>query len=53
METTFDDTLKNISLETETKTFEIQNALPTLRTITLSDATYNGLPIENGSITLE
>lgn len=48
----FDDTLKNTTLESSTKTVEVINALPALRTFKLADANYNGLPIENGSITL-
>lgn len=48
----FDSSLKSISLETSTKTIEIANALPALRTIKLTDANYSGLPIASGSIVL-
>lgn len=48
----FDPTLKNTTLETSTKTLEISNILPTLRTIKLNDANYSGLPIASGTITL-
>lgn len=48
----FDDTLKNTSLEALTKTVEVTNPAPALRTFTLTDANYANLPIASGSITL-
>ena len=50
---TFDDTLKNITLDASTKTIEITNALAPTRTINLKDANYEGLKISSGEIILE
>lgn len=44
--------LANTSLTTETKTVEITNAPPALRSIGLTDVNYSGLPIETGTVTL-
>lgn len=48
----FDSTLKDTTLTDSTKTIQITNALPISRTITLTDANYENLPISSGSITL-
>ena len=48
----FDETLKNTTMTTDTQTVEVQNPLGASRTITLTDANYANLPIDNGSITL-
>lgn len=48
----FDSSLKNISLESITKTVEVSNPLAALRTFTLKDANYEGLSIASGNITL-
>lgn len=47
----FDNSLKSITLDTETKTVEVANPLPVQKTFVLKDATYGALPI-NGSISL-
>lgn len=52
-EHTFDDSLQNTTLDAETKTLEIQNAMAEAREFSLTDENYSGLPIENGEITLE
>lgn len=48
----FDDTLKNVTLESQTTTIEVTNALPPVRTFNLTDKNYNGLNIDSGTITL-
>ena len=48
----FDNTVQNTTLTTDTATVEIQNALGAQRTINLTDANYENLPIEAGSLTL-
>ena len=48
----FDNTVKNTTLTTNTATIEIQNPPGATRTITLTDANYNNLPIDSGSLTL-
>ena len=48
----FDNTLKTIALTEQTKTVEIQNKPLVTREIKLTDANYEGLPIETGTITL-
>jgi len=48
----FIDTVQSTTLTTSTSTIQMQNALGELRTITLTDANYNDLPIESGTITL-
>ena len=48
----FDNTVKNTTLTTNTATIEIQNTPGATRTITLTDANYNNLPIDSGSLTL-
>ena len=47
----FDNTVKSITMTTQTLTEEIQNALGALRTISLTDANYESLPIASGNIT--
>ena len=46
------DELQTITMEAETHTVEIANEKAVTKEITLTDANYNGLPIEDGSITL-
>ena len=48
----FDSSIQNTTLTTSTSTLEITNTLGALRTITLTDANYQNLPIENASLTL-
>lgn len=48
----FDATVQSTTLTSSTQTNEIQNTAGAQRTITLTDANYNNLPIENGTITL-
>lgn len=48
----FTDELQTITMEAETHTVEIANEEAQSRDITLTDANYDGLPIEDGSITL-
>ena len=47
----FDNTVKNTSLTTQTSTVEIQNTIGALRTILLTDANYENLPVDSGTIT--
>lgn len=53
LEHTFDDTVKSITLTTETSTIEIENPTAAIRTFNLTDANYENLPIETASITIE
>ena len=48
----FDSTVQSVTMTTSTQTVEIQNTVGALRTITLTDANYENLPIESGSVTL-
>ena len=48
----FDDTVQNTTLTNSTETVEIENPLGATRTLTLTDANYENLPIETGTITL-
>ena len=48
----FDSTVQSTSLTTQTSTVEITNAPGATRTINLTDANYDNLPIDSGSITL-
>ena len=48
----FSGAVASTTMTTSTSTVEIQNAPGATRTITLTDANYQNLPIENGSITL-
>ena len=48
----FDNTVKNITLTTQTETIEIENTAPTLQTFNLTDANYEGLTINTGTINL-
>lgn len=48
----FDSTVQTISLTTQTETIEVTNTPGATRTINLTDANYENLPIEAGSLTL-
>lgn len=48
----FVNTVQNTTLTTITSTIEVQNPVGATRTITLTDANYNNLPIETATITL-
>ena len=48
----FDGTVQSTSLTTQTQTIEIINTPGATRTINLTDANYENLPIEAGSLTL-
>lgn len=48
----FDSSIQSTTLTEETQTLEIQNANGALRTLTLTDANYENLPIESGTLTL-
>jgi hypothetical protein len=48
----FDGTVQSTSLTTQTETIEIINTPGATRTINLTDANYENLPIEAGSLTL-
>lgn len=48
----FDNTVKSTTMTSETATLEITNAVASNRTISLTDANYDNLPIQTGSITL-
>ena len=48
----FDSTVQSTSLTTQTETIEIINTPGATRTINLTDANYENLPIEAGSLTL-
>lgn len=48
----FDNTIQSTTLTTSTETLEIQNPLGAVRTLTFTDANYENLPIESGTITL-
>lgn len=52
-EHTYDETVKNTTLATATVTLEIANASATVRNFSLTDTNYSGLPIADGSISLE
>lgn len=47
----FDNTVQSTTMTTETSTVEIQNEAGAVRTITLTDANYENLPIETGTLT--
>ena len=47
----FDNTVQNTTMTTSTETLEIQNTIGALRTITLTDANYQNLPIDSGTLT--
>ena len=51
-EHTFDAELQNVTLDAETKTVEITNAVAENREFTVTDAYYANLPISDGEITL-
>ena len=48
----FDNIVQNTTMTTNTSTIQVQNPVGATRTITLSDANYNNLPIDTGSLTL-
>lgn len=47
----FDDAVQSTTLTTDTQTLEIQNTVGALRTITLTDANYENLPVDSGTLT--
>lgn len=47
----FSEELQTVQMEAETHTIEVANENAPTREITLTDANYDGLPIEDGSIT--
>lgn len=52
-EHTFNSDLQTVTLEAETHTIEIENPMAASREFNLTDAYYEGLPIADGSLTLE
>ncbi len=48
----FDNTVQNTTLSASTETIEIQNTAGATRTINLTDANYENLPIDNATLTL-
>ena len=48
----FSSAVASTTMTTSTSTIEIENAPGATRTITLTDANYQNLPVESGSITL-
>ena len=48
----FDDTVKNITMTTDTQTIQVMNEPGEVRTINLTDANYANLPIGSATITL-
>lgn len=51
-EHSFNTDVQSTTLDAETKTIEIENAVAPEREVMLTDAYYSGLPIEDGQITL-
>ena len=49
----FSTDVQNTTMTTEQSTIQIQNVVGALRTINLTDANYDNLPIETGILTLE
>ena len=47
----FNTTVQSTSMTTSTSTIEVENPVGATRTITLTDANYNNLPITTGTIT--
>lgn len=47
----FDDEIQSTTMTTQTQTIQIENEKGATRTLTLTDANYENLPIENGTIT--
>ena len=47
----FDSTVQSTTLTTQTATVQVQNPAGAVRNITLTDANYNNLPIDGGTIT--
>lgn len=48
----FDSTVQNTTLTTSASTVEVENLLGATRTINLTDANYQNLPIESATLTL-
>ena len=48
----FSTEIQNTTLTTQTSTLEITNTIGATRTITLTDANYDNLPIDTATITL-
>ena len=48
----FDDALQTVTLESDAKTIEVENATAVEREFQLTDANYENLPIENGELKL-
>lgn len=48
----FDNTVQSTTMTESTQTIEITNALGAIRTFNLTDANYENLPIDSGSLTL-
>lgn len=48
----FDNTVQSTTLSAQTETVEVINSPGATRTINLSDANYDNLPIESGTLTL-
>lgn len=48
----FNPNVQNTTLTSDTSTLELQNNVGAIRTITLTDINYNGLPIDNATLTL-
>lgn len=48
----FDDEVQSTTMTTQTQTIQIENERGATRNITLTDANYENLPIENGTIIL-
>ena len=48
----FDNSVQNTLMTESTETLQIQNALGAVRTINLTDANYQNLPIASGTLTL-
>ena len=49
----FDSTVASTSMTADTLTIQIQNTVGATRTITLTDANYSNLPIDNATLSLE
>ncbi len=48
----FDNTVQSTTLTTQSQTVDVTNPLAAERTFNLTDANYENLPIESGTITL-
>ncbi len=47
----FDSSIQSITMTTDTQTIEIENTVGATRTIQLTDANYDNMPIESGTLT--